>query len=191
MMCRRAFRPDADYAIARQAVDPASAIRAHEPGVEPPTVGHALKRSPLACGQMECALRQGDSQRKGAARDPLTIGAVARVDQLGGLGDLVADLAALAGTGQRKLHECRQYHRERPADPLPGSVSLHATKQAPSTFTSSGDAAIRIGSSHEGMSVPYRVISSARPNAIAPRRDSLTALVLPIACSTQPNSRNR
>jgi len=36
--------PDADEAIARQAVDPAGAIGANEAGVEPPTIGHPLER---------------------------------------------------------------------------------------------------------------------------------------------------
>jgi hypothetical protein len=99
-MCRSG--PDADDPIARQAVNPARAIGAYKPGVEPPAIGHALKRSRLACGETESGLRQSDSQRKSAARDPLAIGAVARGDQFGRFCDLVADFTALAAAGLRK-----------------------------------------------------------------------------------------
>src|SRR5215469_8776530 len=69
--------PDAHDAVARQAIDPACAIGAYEPGVEPPAIGHALERSRLARGQTKGRLRQRNSQREGAARDPLTVRAMA------------------------------------------------------------------------------------------------------------------
>ena len=151
-MCRLRSGPDADDAIARQAVDPAGAIGANEPGVEPPAIGHPLQRSRLTCGETEGRLRQGDSQREGTARDLLTIGAVARVDQLGRLGDLIADFAELAEAS------------------VPRSESVVLTQRLP---------------------VLQSDMSSARANAVSPRRDSLTALVPAAACVTQPNSRNR
>jgi hypothetical protein len=116
MTCRRAFRPDADDSIARQAVEPARAIGAHDPGVEPPTIGHALERSRLACGEAEGRLRQGDSQREGAARDPLTIDAMACVDQLGRLGDLVRILPHWQEPVSGSFIGISYFHRNRDRD---------------------------------------------------------------------------
>ena len=51
---------DADYAAARQAINPTRTLRANEARVEPSTVGHSLNRPRLARGAMECRLRQCD-----------------------------------------------------------------------------------------------------------------------------------
>ena len=51
---------DADYAGARQAINPTCTLRAHEARVEPSTVGHSLNRPRLARGAMECRLRRCD-----------------------------------------------------------------------------------------------------------------------------------
>jgi hypothetical protein len=48
---------------------------------------------------MKGGLRRGKPYGEGAARQALTIGAVARVDQLRSFGDLIANLAALAAAG--------------------------------------------------------------------------------------------
>ena len=53
----------------------------------------------------------------------------ARVNQLRSLSNLVADFAALAGAGQRKFHQCLQYHRIRRA-PMHARPSFTALYQA-------------------------------------------------------------
>src|SRR5215213_6473375 len=88
----------------RQAIYPTRAIWAHKPGIEPSAVGHALDRSRLACCETEGRLWQGNSQGESASRDPLAISAMARIDQLRGLGDFVANFPALTAAGLRKVH---------------------------------------------------------------------------------------
>src|SRR4051794_18107853 len=96
--------PDPYYAAAWQAIYPTRAIRAHKPGIEPSAVGHALDRSRLACNATEGRLWQDNSQGESAARDPLAISAMARIDQLRCLGDFAPNFPALAATGLRKVH---------------------------------------------------------------------------------------
>ena len=96
----------------RLAVNPTRAIRAHEANIEPPAVGRAMKWTRLACSETEAGFGEGDPQREGTTRYPLTIDAMACADQLRNFGHVVADFAALAAAGQRKLHRCLLFDPE-------------------------------------------------------------------------------
>jgi hypothetical protein len=53
---------------------------------------------------MKIALGHDNAHREGAARQPLAIPAMARVDELREFGDLIANFTALATAGLRELH---------------------------------------------------------------------------------------
>jgi hypothetical protein len=52
---------DADHTAARQAVDPTRTVKAHEPSVKPPTVGHALMESFFSSLKTERAARSAQN----------------------------------------------------------------------------------------------------------------------------------
>jgi hypothetical protein len=86
----------------------------------------------------KAGLRHSDPQGEGAAGQTLTIGAVARVDQLRSFCDLVADFAALAAAGLRKVH---------------GNASSHIAfrRMLPYTFSSHYRYRVRAGRRGQGM----------------------------------------
>src|SRR6516164_3921236 len=97
-------RAHPDHTAPRCAANPGAALRAHETGADPPTVCGSLEWPRLDPAQTKASLGHDDPYREGAAGQALTIGAVAGVNQLRGLGDLVANLAALTAAGLRELH---------------------------------------------------------------------------------------
>ena len=97
-------RTHADHAVPRHAANPGAALPAHQPGVDAPAVCSALEWPRLDTAEMKGGLRRDKPHGEGAARQALTIGAVARVDRLRSLGDLRANLAALAAAGLGKFH---------------------------------------------------------------------------------------
>jgi hypothetical protein len=64
-----------------------------------------LQRSCFSARHAKGVFRNDDAQAKGAARKPLAIRAVARIDHRRFFGDFVADLAALAPAGLWEFHE--------------------------------------------------------------------------------------
>jgi len=97
-------RTHPDHAIPRRTANPAAARRAHQTGIDPTTVCRSLERSRLNSAETKGSLGPNDPHREGAAGQALAIGAVAGVDQLRRLANLVAQLAALAAAGLRELH---------------------------------------------------------------------------------------
>src|SRR4051794_33370203 len=96
--------PQADDAVPRHAADPGTAFRADQPDIRASAVGHPLQAARFDPGQAETRLGHDDTQRERAARQPLTVEAVAGIDVQRLLGDLVAHLPALAPAGLRQLH---------------------------------------------------------------------------------------
>ena len=88
--------PDADYTISRHPANPGTALRANEPSVDAPAIGGALKPTWLNPCQAEPLFGDSDPQGECAAGQVLAIQAMAGIDRLRSLGDLVADFPALA-----------------------------------------------------------------------------------------------
>ena len=93
-----------DHSIPRRAGNPGSAFRAHPPNARSTAIGEPLECPRLDPAELERALWDDDAHREGAARQALAIPTMARIHGLRRLGDLVADLPALAPAGLRKLH---------------------------------------------------------------------------------------
>jgi len=87
---------DADHAIPRQAADPGTALWANQSGVDASAIGGALKSTWLNPCQAEPLFGDNDPQGEGAAGQALAIQAMAGIDCLRLLGDLVPNLPALA-----------------------------------------------------------------------------------------------
>src|SRR5437667_9294843 len=88
----------------RAAEDPRAAIRAHPASGGAAAVGEALDRSRLAARQAERGGGDDDRHRERAAGHALAVAAMAGIGGNRRLGDLVAQLAALAAAGQWQLH---------------------------------------------------------------------------------------
>ena len=97
--------PDADYAVPRHPANPGAALRAHQSGVDAPTIGGALKSTRLNPRQAEPVLGDNDAQRERASGQALAIQAMAGIDRPRLLADLVADLPALATACLWELHD--------------------------------------------------------------------------------------
>jgi pimeloyl-ACP methyl ester carboxylesterase len=97
---RRAHR----RALHRVAANPRAAFRADPAVPDGTAVGDARDQPRLDPGQPERLVRNDNRDREGAAGHPLAVGAVTGVYETRCLGDLVAQLAALAAAGQRELH---------------------------------------------------------------------------------------
>lgn len=95
---------DADHAIPRQAANPGTALRANQSGVDASAIGGALKSTWLNSCQAEPLFGDNDPQGECAAGQALAIQAVACIDRLRSLGDLVANLPALAAARLWELH---------------------------------------------------------------------------------------
>ena len=93
-------RAHPDHAVPRLAADPGTALRTHQ-AVWTATVGRSLDASRLNPAQTKGSLGYDNPHRESAAGYPLTVGAVAGVNLLRGLSDLVADLAAMTAAGLR------------------------------------------------------------------------------------------
>jgi len=109
-------RPNPKQAVPGRAANPGAAVGTHPSRVGPSAIGEALERARCDTAKLKPALRDHDAQRKGAARQTLAVLAVAGVDQLRGLGDPVAELAALAAAGLGKFHgdlPSPRYYRSR------------------------------------------------------------------------------
>ena len=80
----------------------------HTPGTQvvysAPAVGGTLEPTRFDAAESESLLGNDHSQGKGAARQTLAIGAMARVHQLRRFADLVADYTALAAAGLGEFH---------------------------------------------------------------------------------------
>jgi len=87
---------DADHAIPRQAADPGTALWANQSGVDPSAIGGALKSAWLNSFQPERLLGGNDPQGERASGQALAIQAMAGIDCLRLLGDLVPNLPAVA-----------------------------------------------------------------------------------------------
>ena len=74
------------------AKEPATTFRADPTNFHSPAVGDAFERSRFTSHKTKA--RNGESYGKSATRQMLAVGAVARVHQTRGFGDLVANLAA-------------------------------------------------------------------------------------------------
>ena len=81
-----------------------SRIGSKSNGSSPSAVSRPLDFLWLALDELEGLGREHQRHRKGAAGDSLTIGAVAGIDELRRLGDLVAESAALATAGLWELY---------------------------------------------------------------------------------------
>jgi hypothetical protein len=95
---------DADHAIPRQAADPGTALWANQSGVYASAIGGALKSTWLNPCQAKPLFGDNDPQGECAAGQALAIQAVAGIDRLRSLGDLVANLPALATARLWELH---------------------------------------------------------------------------------------
>jgi hypothetical protein len=78
--------------------------RTDPPGCDPSAIGGALEWSRLDAAEPKPALRHDDTEGEGAAGQTLAIPAMTRVDQHRAFSTLIANHAALAPAGLRKLH---------------------------------------------------------------------------------------
>ena len=95
---------DAGDPIPRQPANPRTALRANQSGVDAPAIGCALKSTRLDPRQVEPVLGNNDAQGKRGSGQTLAIQAVAGIDCLVLLSDLVANLPALATARLWELH---------------------------------------------------------------------------------------
>ena len=96
--------PEADDAIPWHAANPRAALRANQSDVDASAIGGALKSTWLNPCQAEPLFRDNDPQGECAAGQALAIQAVTGIDRLRSLGDLVANLPALATARLWELH---------------------------------------------------------------------------------------
>src|SRR5215471_19209487 len=100
-MCRRGRGQRHPSASA----NPGTALRANQSGVNASAIGGALKLTWLYPCQAETFLGHNDSQGERASGEALAIQAMAGIDRLRLLGDLVANLSALATACLWALHD--------------------------------------------------------------------------------------